>query len=444
MQVMIDMQRERAAAVLLVLLAALAAVSSTSGAGAGTGTVIRMQLSHADAGRGLTPGELLQRMALRSKTRAARFLSGSSASAPVTPGYPTTGEYLVHLGIGTPSSQPVQLVLDTGSDLTWTQCLCSSAASACFPQALPYFDPSLSSTFVNLTCDSSACQDLRPWSSCVNQTCAYNSYSYGDNSTTSGELVADTFVFQGAQGQTAVPNLSFGCGLNNSGRSFTPIVTGIAGFGRGNLSLPSQLKVDNFSYCFTNNTSTSSPVLLGLPANLSGGASSGATVQTTPLNTTSTFYYYLNLKSITVGSTTLQVPESAFALNADGTGGTIIDSGTSITSLPPHVFSLLSDAFVSELNMTPVAVTAQPDLLCFPASTTTMPKLQLQFEGATLDLPQGNYVFPQDNNTCIVILESSGGNNMTIIGNYQQRNLHVLYDLAGNTLSFVPAQCDKV
>ena len=28
-------------------------------------------------------------------------------------------EYLVHLGIGTPP-QPVQLTLDTGSDLTWT------------------------------------------------------------------------------------------------------------------------------------------------------------------------------------------------------------------------------------------------------------------------------------------------------------------------------------
>ncbi|XP_066320068.1 aspartic proteinase nepenthesin-1-like [Miscanthus floridulus] len=205
-----------------------------------------------------------------------------------------------------------------------------------------------------------------------------------------------------------------------------------------NLYLPSQLKVDNFSYCFTNITSTSSPVLLGLPANLSGGASSGAAVQTTPLNTTSTFYYYLNLKSIiTVGSTTLQVPASAFALNADGTGGTIIDSGTSITSLPPHVFSLLRDAFVSQLNMTPVAVTSLPDVLCFPASTqtTTMPKL---------DLPRENYVFPQDNNTCIAILQSSGGNNMTIIGTYQRQNLNVLYDLAGDTLSFVPAQCDKV
>jgi hypothetical protein len=129
-------------------------------------------------------------------------------------------------------------------------------------------------------------------------------------------------------------------------------------------------------------------------------------------------------------------------LKDDGiTGGTIIDSGTSITLLPPTVYSLLRDAFVSQLNMTPVAVTSLPDVLCFPAATT-MPKLQLQFEGATLDLPQGNYVFPQDNNTCIAI-ESSGGD-ITIIGNYQQQNMHVLYDLAGNTLSFVPAQCDKV
>jgi len=33
---------------------------------------------------------------------------------------------------------------------------------------------------------------------------------------------------------------------------------------------------------------------------------------------------------------------------------------------------------------------------------------------------------------------------MTIIGNYQQQNLHVLYDLVGNMLSFVPAQCNRL
>jgi hypothetical protein len=261
---------QRVAAALLALLAALAV--SCSGAGAGT---VRMQLSHTDASRGLSPRELLERMALRSKSRAARFLSGSSASAPATPGHPTP-EYLVHLGIGTPTAQPVQLTLETGSDLIWTQRQPCTAAS-CFPQVLPYFDPSASSTLQDLPCDSWACQDLgtQSQSSCANQTCFYT-YSYGDNSTSDGQLVADTFVFEAGGQQAgqaaAVPGLSFGCGVNNSG-IFTSNETGIAGFGRGNLSLPSQLNVDNFSYCFTNvMESTPSPVLLGLPANLTAAA----------------------------------------------------------------------------------------------------------------------------------------------------------------------------
>jgi hypothetical protein len=378
-------------------------------------------------------------MALRSKTRAARFLSGSSSSSStvsVLPGkgQPFADEYLVSFAIGTPP-QPVKMTLDTGSDLIWTQC---QPCVACYDQALPYFDMSNSSTFVPFPCNSSTCRQL-PWPSC-NRTCVYT-YLYADMSVTNGLLAADTFTFDGG---AAVDGLAFGCGFFNQGLlDFNSSGTGIAGFGRGALSLTSQLKVDNFSYCFTNITgSTPSAVLLGLPANLYGGG--GATVQTTPLNMTSTSSYYLNLQSIRVGSTTLQVPASTFALKDDGlTGGTIIDSGTSITLLPPPVYSLLRDAFVSQLNMTPVNVTSLPDVLCFPASTkTAMPKLQLQFEGATLDLPQENYVFRQDNNTCIAI-ESSGGD-ITIIGNYQQQNLHVLYDLAGNMLSFVPAQCDKV
>jgi hypothetical protein len=45
-----------------------------------------------------------------------------------------------------------------------------------------------------------------------------------------------------------------------------------------------------------------------------------------------------------------------------------------------------------------------------------VPKLQLQFVGAKLDLPQENYVFPQENNMCIAILPSSDGDDVTVIG----------------------------
>ncbi|BAS88534.1 Os04g0312500 [Oryza sativa Japonica Group] len=114
---------------------------------------LRLQLSHVDAGRGLTHWELLRRMAQRSKARATHLLSaqaqsagrGRSASAPVNPGayddgFPTT-EYLVHLAAGTPR-QEVQLTLDTGSDIAWTQCK-RCPASACFNQTLLSSTPPL-------------------------------------------------------------------------------------------------------------------------------------------------------------------------------------------------------------------------------------------------------------------------------------------------------------
>ncbi|CAL4922375.1 unnamed protein product [Urochloa decumbens] len=432
-------------AFLLALLAATAAIISCAHA------AVRMQAIRTDAGRGLTPRELLQRMSLRSKARAARILDEASGGTQVTPGsfdgdVPDT-EYLVHFAVGTPP-QPVQLTLDTGSDLIWTQCPpCTSCFH--FPQALPYFDESASSTFAGaLPCSSKACQAL-PITSCGagadaspspgNQTCAYG-YSYGDGSVTIGILVSDTFTFPDAG--TAVPDLAFGCGVNNTG-IFKSNETGIAGFGRGALSLPSQLKADNFSYCFTDIKGTApSPVQIDLPANLF--SSDPAAVQTVTLiqnPDTNPSLYYLPLTGITVGSTHLPI-------TANGTGGTIIDSGTGMTSLPHDVYDLLHDAFVEQAGL-PVfnATSVSVSQLCFtlPAAGARpdVPKLVLEFEGATVDLPRENYMFDIDGATCLAVNDGGGGDT-TIIGNYQQQNVHVLYDLANNKLSFAPAQCDQV
>ncbi|GJN23913.1 hypothetical protein PR202_gb11605 [Eleusine coracana subsp. coracana] len=433
---------------LLVLLVAVLAIGSTIASSA----PVRMQLVHTDAGLGLTPRELLHRMAQRSRARAERLLS-EGESVPVTPGKPNDDgvpdtEYLAHFAIGTPA-QPVQLTLDSGSDLIWTQC---QPCISCFNQSLPVFNASLSSTFADLSCGSAACQDLTLTScssagdhssSSTNSTPCVYGYLYGDCSVTIGALAADTFVFAGG---AAVPAMAFGCGLNNTG-IFTSNETGIAGFGRGHLSLPSQLKVHNFSYCFTNITgSTPSHVLLGLPANLHSSSARGV-VQTTPfIKNPAKFstFYYLSLKGITVGSTRLPTPESTFALTNNGTGGTIIDSGTGMTTFPPDVYKLVHDAFIAQTRLPVQNATTTP--LCFTLPAAGMkpdvPKLILHFDGATLDLPRDNYMFQlQDSVTCLAV---NPGGNLTIIGNYQQQNMHVLYDLANNMLSVAPAQCDQV
>jgi len=432
---------------LLALLVAELAITCSGDAA----VPVRMELTRPDvAASGLTPREMLRRMALHGKARAAQFRSGSSSSSVSAQVFPGKGDpntvYRVKLAVGTPP-QPVELLLDTGSDLIWTQC--GTNCPSCYDQPLPYFQPSRSS---NLPCFSSACQDLEmsscgtPKSQWGNQSCVYT-YSYGDKAVTTGILVADTFRFAGA-----APNVTFGCGLYNQGLfTFNATGTGIVGFGRGPLSLPSQLKVDNFSYCFTALTgSKPSPVLLGLPTNLYSNSAHG--LQTTPLiqSPTNPTYYYLPLKGITVGSTRLAIPESTFALTKNGTGGAVIDSGTSVTMLPPHVYRHVRDAFVSQVKLHKTTDDDGLGLLCFAvlprAKKPRMPRLVFHFEGATLDLPRENYLIDYEEKgrreICVVLAE--GRDEMTIIGNYQQQNMHILYDLAGNKLSFVPARCDRV
>jgi hypothetical protein len=138
--------RKHVALVLALLTAAPLAFSLGHAAAATVAAAFRMKVMHVDVDPGLTNRELLQCMSSRSKARAASLLANKAARTPVTPGAIVPGgddpgtEYLVHFAIGTPP-QPVQLTLDTGSDLVWTQC---RPCKVYFRQALPYFDPSLS------------------------------------------------------------------------------------------------------------------------------------------------------------------------------------------------------------------------------------------------------------------------------------------------------------
>lgn len=376
-------------------------------------------------------------MVQRSKTRA-RFLASRYAvpSSQISiPSSPSNGEYLIHLLIGTPA-QPVALTLDTGSDLIWTQC---QPCLQCFDQPLPLYNPSNSSTFSDVSCDSDLCQAL-PRAACHKQ-CMY-AYSYGDGSTTIGSLGTETFTL----GLTEVQKVGFGCGFLNTG-IFQSNESGIAGLGRGPLSLISQLGYGKFSYCFTSlGESKSSPVLFGSAADLTGYAN--GKVQSTPLVTNPAMpaLYYLTLTGITVGTRLLNIPKSTFSLNNNGTGGVYIDSGTGMTQLAEPAYNQVKSAFLSQIKLPVANSSVEAFDLCFrlPSSSEKIeiPKFTFHFEGADFQLPTENYMAqdPINGAMCLVMGKSLDGS--TIIGNFQQQNIHILYDLDGEKLSFVPAQCD--
>ncbi|XP_044959376.1 aspartic proteinase nepenthesin-1-like [Hordeum vulgare subsp. vulgare] len=430
--------------------------------------VLRADLTHVDSGRGFTKHELLRRMVARSKARLASLRSSAcdpALTAPVGHGGSKAGssEYLIHLGIGTPRPQRVVLNLDTGSDLVWTQCACT----VCFDQPVPVFRASVSHTFSRVPCSDPLCGHAvyLPLSGCAarDRSCFY-AYGYMDHSITTGKMAEDTFTFKApdrADTAAAVPNIRFGCGMMNYGL-FTPNQSGIAGFGTGPLSLPSQLKVRRFSYCFTAmEESRVSPVFLGgEPENLEAHAT--GPIQSTPFApgpagapVGSQPFYFLSLRGVTVGETRLPFNASTFALKGDGSGGTFIDSGTAITFFPQAVFRSLREAFVAQVPLPVAKGYTDPDnLLCFSVPAKKMapavPKLILHLEGADWELPRENYVLDNDDDgsgagrkLCVVIL-SAGNSNGTIIGNFQQQNMHIVYDLESNKMVFAPARCDKL
>ena len=432
---------------------------------------IRAHLTHVDSGRGFTKRELLRRMAARSRARADSLCSppghggsgGNAHTVTVPSARGTTGkddrdsEYLVHFGIGTPHPQHVALTLDTGSDLIWTQCGCE----VCFDQPFPLLDTSASATARGLSCFDPLCtRGGLPLSGCaVNDNFCLYTYSYGDQSVTTGKIVEDTFTFQAPNGKVAaVANLRFGCGFYNTG-IFKSNESGIAGFGRGPLSLPSQLKVGRFSHCFTTIVeSKTSPVFLGTPDNLATQAT--GPIQSTPFvqnpaSKAPPTLYYLSLKGITVGKTRLPFNASTFALTkGDASSGTIIDSGTGTTTFPEAVYRSIRKAFESQVPLPTATKDEVGDMLCFltppKKKGPAVPKLILHLEGADWDLPRENYMLDieDDDGTggglCLVMGSSGESNNMTIIGNFQQQNMHIVYDLVANMLVFVPARCDKL
>lgn len=423
-------------------------VNSTSRNGIKRSRGFQVSLRHVDSGGNFTKLERLQRAMKRGRHRLHRLsvlaaaAEGAVEDADVKSQiHSGSGEFLMELSIGTPPSQ-FEAILDTGSDLIWTQC---EPCRQCFTQKSPIFDPEKSSSFSRLSCGNKLCAAL-PMSSC-GEACEYT-YAYGDYSTTQGIMASETFTFDN---KVSVRNVAFGCGDDNEGTGFSQ-GAGLVGLGRGPLSLVSQLAEPKFSYCLTaidgGDSSAKSTLLMGSLAGVKAGSTEK--VVTTPLvkNPSQPSFYYITLKGITVGDKRLPVAESAFKLNSDGSGGMIIDSGTTITYLEEEAFSALKSEFTKQVNL-PVDNSGSTGLdLCFTlpsdAEDITVPKLIFHFDGgADLDLPGDNYIIA-DKSSGVACLAMGSAQGMSIFGNVQQQNMMVVHDLSKETLSFVPTQCDQL
>ncbi|CAM0944493.1 unnamed protein product [Alopecurus aequalis] len=369
-----------------------------------------------------------------ARGRGQQLVVGSSKSAtvPATMGYSIgTLQYVVTLSLGTPGVQQT-LELDTGSDVSWVQCKpCSPPA--CYSQKDPLFDPAQSSTYSTVPCSADACLELGIFSDgCSGSQCLYV-VSYGDGSNTTGVYSSDTLTLTpGTSSGNEVEPFLFGCGRVQTGLFIG--IDGLLALGRQSMSLRSQASNAYggvFSYCLPPKETSTGYLTLGGPSSASGFVTTGLlTAWNAPT------FYVVMLTGISVGGQQVGgVPTSVFA------GGTVVDTGTVITRLPPTAYTALRSAFRSA--MTRYSYPSAPAMgildTCYDFSrydVVTLPTVALTFSGgATLALEAPGIL----SSGCLAFAPNGGDGDVAILGNVQQRSFAVRFD--GSTVGFMPGAC---
>ncbi|KAL5226693.1 hypothetical protein ABZP36_014958 [Zizania latifolia] len=188
---------------MLVLLAVvliagrLCDCAASGGAGAGGFSV---EFIHRDSARSpfhdtaLTAHGSVLAAVRRSTARAVALAAGSSgggADDVVSKVVSRSFEYLMAVNVGTPP-RAMLAIADTGSDLVWVKC--KSGSNVTSAAAGDGYDPSRSSTYGRVSCQSDACEALSNASCDDESNCQYF-YAYGDGSNTTGLLSTETFTF---------------------------------------------------------------------------------------------------------------------------------------------------------------------------------------------------------------------------------------------------------
>ncbi|VFQ90654.1 unnamed protein product [Cuscuta campestris] len=340
------------------------------------------------------------------------------------------GYYAMKFSIGTPPVERLALV-DTGSDLTWIQC--EPCPGLCFAQNTPLFDPSMSSSYTRLPCDTPICLE-GGWYSCDTSTnlCHYN-YSYMDASYTHGDLAYETLAI----GDTSFSNFVFGCGFNNSLVN-TQVTNGIFGLGNDNISFITQANIERFMYCLPwyLDANVSSHIAFdsdAVIADLDG-------VVSTPIADTKYGYYWITLENFSVGGkTVLSKP-----LNKS-TSGMVVDSGSTLTYLRNELHDALINELRSVVKSTPVSDPTGGTYykLCYNASdiaAEVFPTVAAHFAGgAVVQLSPKALLnfYVGDGVVCLPI-----SNGASVWGNLSQIDYIILFDLVDKSLSFKPFDCD--
>ncbi|KAJ4837943.1 hypothetical protein Tsubulata_015658 [Turnera subulata] len=372
-----------------------------------------------------------------------------TSSSPSGYNYRSSFKYsmalIVSLPIGTPP-QPQQMLLDTGSQLSWIQCHKNAPKK---PPPTTAFDPSLSSSFSVLPCNHPICKpripDFTLPTTCDQNRLCHYSYFYADGTLAEGNLVREKFTFSSSQ---STPPLTLGCAADASDDK------GILGMNLGRLSFASQAKISKFSYCTPTRQAQAGSFYLG--DNPNSGRFQYINLLTFPqsqrMPNLDPFAFTVPMQGIRIGSTRLNIPVSAFRPDAGGSGQTMVDSGSEFTYLVDAAYNKVREEVVRLVGpkLKKGYVYGGVADMCFEGNPMEIGRsigdLAFEFEKGVEIVVEKERVLSDVGGGvhCLGIARSEMvGAASNIIGNVHQQNLWVEFDLGGRRIGFGKADCSR-
>ncbi|KAL5726064.1 hypothetical protein ACHQM5_009135 [Ranunculus cassubicifolius] len=423
-----------------------------------------------------SPSKTLFTDSTRLSTLFSTLNPQKTLKSPLVSGAPSgSGQYFVDFSIGTPP-QKLLLVADTGSDLVWVKC--SACRNCSTHQPGSAFFVRHSSTFIPFHCYDKACLNF-PHSPKIGRvcnktrlhsTCRYD-YTYGDESRTSGFFSRETTRLNTSSGKEAkLSNLAFGCGFEVSGPSITGAsfngANGVMGLGRGSISFSTQLGQrfgNKFSYCLMDYTLSppptsflmigknheSEPVSKPIKSRPVSRPISKPKLSFTPFQnnpTTNSTFYYIGINSVVINGVSLRIDPSVWLFDEEGNGGTVIDSGTTLSFFAEPAYRHILTAVKRRVRFPVIDDPDQTFELCVNVSGSanpSLPRLSFKLTGnSVFSPPSANYfIDTADGVKCLAIQPVTSQTGFSVLGNLMQQGFLFEFDREKSRLGFTRHGC---
>ncbi|KAI5067578.1 hypothetical protein GOP47_0018106 [Adiantum capillus-veneris] len=357
------------------------------------------------------------------------------------------GLYFTEIQLGNPPSK-YYVQVDTGSDLLWVNCAncrtCSRTTDLGVHLAL--YDPGASSTSSRVLCGDNYCNAAS--SGCLAEEACVYQLGYGDGSSSEGFFVRDSLQLNIVAKNSSINAsaiVAFGCGTRQGGelRSSDQALDGILGFGQSSLSIISQLRSKNeapgvFAHCLENDGEGGGILVIGKVQ--APGLVYTPILQNTP-------HYNVDLKSISVKDVSIPIDSSA-----SPNGGTIVDSGTTLTYLSDAAYEPLLKAIFDAMPVGTSRFRWQ-GMICVPYTESVdevFPTVTFTFDGdgagSDMIIRPLEYLIQvegQPGQGWCIGFQTTGSSalNLNILGDLVLKDRLVVYDLEQQRIGWVDYDC---